>query len=109
MLLGFKGGRGILTALGGLALMVPVAAIVATATFLAITYISRYISLGSVVGVVIGAVSILTLSLANMNADIYMVYGLIAGTIIIWQHQDNIQRIRKGTERRLGQPASKVE
>ena len=109
MLLGFKGGRGILTALGGLALMVPVAAIVATATFLAITYISRYISLGSVVGVVIGAVSILTLSLADMNADIYMVYGLIAGTIIIWQHRDNIQRIRKGTERRLGQPASKVE
>ena len=92
-----------------LALMVPVAAIVATATFLAITYISRYISLGSVVGVVIGAVSILTLSLADMNADIYMVYGLIAGTIIIWQHRDNIQRIRKGTERRLGQPASKVE
>ena len=107
--LGFKGGRGILTALGGLALMVPVAALIATATFLTITYLSRYISLGSVVGVVIGAISILALALANMNSDTYMIYGFIAGIIIVWQHRDNIQRIREGTERRLGQPATKVE
>ena len=107
--MGFKGGRGILTALGGLALMVPVAALVATATFLTITYLSRYISLGSVVGVVIGAISILALALANMNSDTYMIYGFIAGIIIVWQHRDNIQRIREGSERRLGQPATKVE
>ena len=107
--LGFKGGRGILTALGGLALMVPVAALVATATFLTITYLSRYISLGSVVGVMIGAITILVLALADMNSDIYMIYGFIAGIIIVWQHRDNIQRIREGTERRLGQPATKVE
>ena len=49
----FKGGRGILTALGALTLMVPIAALVATVTFLIITLLSRYISLGSVVGVVI--------------------------------------------------------
>jgi glycerol-3-phosphate acyltransferase PlsY len=107
--LGFKGGRGILTALGGLALMVPVAALVATATFLTITYLSRYISLGSVVGVMIGAITILVLALADMNSDIYMIYGFIAGIIIVWQHRDNIQRIREGTERRLGQPGTKVE
>ena len=107
--LGFKGGRGILTALGGLALMVPVAALVATATFLTITYLSRYISLGSVVGVMIGAITILVLALVDMNSDIYMIYGFIAGIIIVWQHRDNIQRIREGTERRLGQPATKVE
>ena len=107
--LGFKGGRGILTALGGLALMVPVAALVATATFLTITYLSRYISLGSVVGVVIGAISILALALANISSDTYMIYGFIAGIIIVWQHRDNIQRIREGSERQLGQPATKVE
>jgi len=105
----FKGGRGILTALGGLTLMVPIAALVATVTFLIITLLSRYISLGSVVGVVIGAISILALAIANMSPDTYMIYGFIAGVIIIWQHRDNIQRIREGTERRLGQPATKVE
>ena len=105
----FKGGRGILTALGGLALMVPVAAIVATATFLTITALSRYISLGSVVGVVIGALAILALALAGVNSATYMVYGFIACAIIVWQHRDNIQRIRDGNERRLGHPATKVD
>ena len=105
----FKGGRGILTALGGLALMVPIAAVVATATFLTITYLSRYISLGSVAGVVIGAFSIIALALADVNSDTYMVYGFIACIMIVWQHRDNIQRIRDGNERRLGHPATKVE
>ncbi len=105
----FKGGRGILTALGGLALMVPVAAIVATATFLTITALSRYISLGSVVGVVTGALTILALALAGVNSTTYMVYGFIACAIIVWQHRDNIQRIRDGNERRLGHPATKVD
>ena len=105
----FKGGRGILTALGGLALMVPVAAIVATATFLTITALSRYISLGSVVGVVIGALAIMALALSGLNSATYMVYGFIACAMIVWQHRDNIQRIRDGNERRLGHPATKVD
>jgi|TARA_B100000809_G_scaffold247237_1_gene276043 glycerol-3-phosphate acyltransferase PlsY len=105
----FKGGRGILTALGGLALMVPVAAVIATAAFLAITALSRYISLGSVIGVMIGALAILGLALAGVNSNTYMVYGFIASSMIVWQHRDNIQRIRDGSERRLGHPATKVE
>ena len=105
----FKGGRGILTALGGLALMVPVAAIIATATFLTVTALSRYISLGSVVGVMIGALAVLALALAGVNSNTYMVYGFIASTMIVWQHRDNIQRIRDGSERRLGHPATKVK
>ena len=105
----FKGGRGILTALGCLAIMAPVAAILATATFLAITAWSRYISLGSVIGVMIGAISVLALALAGLHSNTYMVYGFIACAMIIWQHRDNIRRIRQGSERRLGHPATKVE
>lgn len=105
----FKGGRGILTALGGLAMMAPVAAILATMAFLAITAWSRYISLGSVIGVLIGAISILGLALAGWHSNTYMLYGFPAGAMIIWQHRDNIQRIREGKERRLGHPATKVE
>ena len=79
----FKGGRGILTALGGLALMVPVAAIIATATFLTVIALSRYISLGSVIGVTIGALAILALALAGVNSGTYMVYGFIASAMQI--------------------------
>ena len=105
----FKGGRGILTALGGLAIMAPVPAIIATATFFAITAWSRYISLGSVIGVMIGAVAVLALALAGWHSNTYMVYGFIACAMIIWQHRDNLQRIRQGSERRLGHPATRVE
>lgn len=105
----FKGGRGILTALGGLVIMAPLPAILATATFLAVVGLSRYISLGSVIGVMIGALSVLGLALADVHSDTYMVYGFIACAMIIWQHRDNIQRIRRGSERRIGQQATKVE
>ena len=105
----FKGGRGILTALGCLVIMAPVPAILATATFLAITAWSRYISLGSVIGVLIGAISVLALALAGIHSNTYMIYGFIACAMIIWQHRDNIQRIRQGSERRLGHPAIKVD
>ncbi len=105
----FKGGRGILTALGGLAVMAPIAAVIATATFLAVTGISRYISLGSVIGVIIGAFAVLGLALADIHSNTYMIYGFIASSMIVWQHRDNIQRIRDGNERRLGQAATKVE
>ena len=89
--------------------MVPVAALIATATFLTVTAVSRYISLGSVIGVIIGAVTILALALADVNSDTYMIYGFIACAMIVWQHRDNLQRIRDGNERRLGQSATKVE
>ncbi len=105
----FKGGRGILTALGGLAVMAPLPALLATATFLAVTALSRYISLGSVIGVTIGAISVLVLALADVHSDTYMIYGFIAWAMLIWQHRDNIQRIRHGSERRIGQQATKVE
>ena len=89
--------------------MAPIAAVIATATFLAVTGISRYISLGSVIGVIIGAFAVLGLALADIHSNTYMIYGFIASSMIVWQHRDNIQRIRDGNERRLGQAATKVE
>lgn len=105
----FKGGRGILTALGCLVIMTPLTAAVAIVTFLAVTGSSRYISLGSVIGVTVAAFVIMALALADQLPNIYMLYGFAAAPMIIWQHRDNIQRIRQGSERKLGHPATKVE
>jgi glycerol-3-phosphate acyltransferase PlsY len=105
----FQGGRGILTALGGLSLMTPVPAVLATASFLATTLLSRYISLGSIVGVIIGGLSVIGLALAGWYSQVYVAYALAAGFVIIWQHRDNIKRIRQGNERRLGQAATRLE
>ena len=108
--LGFRGGRGILTALGGLLMMTPVPAAVATATFLVTALGSRYISLGSIIGVMAGAASLIGLvALAGWYSETYMIFAAVATVVIIWQHRDNIRRLIQGNERRIGAPAMPVE
>ncbi len=107
--LGFRGGRGIATGLGSLVMMVPIAAAIGVLSFLPITLFSRYLSLGSVLGVVITCLSVLGLGVAGVYSSGYTVYAFFTAAIIIWQHRDNIRRIREGKERRLGQPASQAD
>ena len=107
--LGFRGGRGILTALGGLSMMTPVPAVVATVIFLVTAFGSRYISLGSIVGVLAGAASLVGLALIGWYSTTYTLFAGAAAAMIIWQHRDNIQRLIKGSERRIGAPAAPVE
>ena len=104
----FRGGRGILTGLGSLSVMAPIAGGAAAATFLIGTKASRYVSLGNILGVIASGVSLLALWLVADRSGIYVFYGLFGGLIILWQHRDNIKRIREGNERKLGQPAAPV-
>lgn len=107
--LGFRGGRGILTALGGLSIMTPVPAVVATVIFVLTAFGSRYISLGSIVGVLAGAATLVGLALAGWYSNTYMYFAGGAAAMIIWQHRDNIRRLKHGNERRMGTPAAPVE
>ena len=101
----FKGGRGIVPGLGGLTVMAPIAAAIGALAFIPITLLSRYLSLGSILGVVVACLSMLGLGLAGVYSSVYTLYAFLGAAIIIWQHRDNIRRIRQGNERRLGQPA----
>jgi glycerol-3-phosphate acyltransferase PlsY len=104
----FRGGRGILTGFGSLLTMAPFAGVAAALAFLIITLLSRYVSLGSITGVIIGGFTLLGLGLVGIYSSTYVLYILFGGAIIIWQHRDNIKRIRQGSERRLGQPATPI-
>ena len=104
----FRGGRGILTGLGGLSIMAPIPAVFAAVAFVFAALFSRYVSLGSITGVVIAFLSVLAMTLAGVYSTTYTLYVSLGGAIIIWQHRDNIRRIRQGNERRLGQPADKL-
>ena len=106
----FRGGRGILTALGGFSMMTPVPAIVATVIFLVTALGSRYISLGSIIGVMAGAATLIGLvALAGWYSEAYMIFAGVATVMLIWQHRDNIQRLAQGNERRIGTPATPAE
>lgn len=101
----FQGGRGVLIGLGGLSVMAPIAAGIAAFSFIPIALLSRYVSLGSMLGVLIGSFAMLALAVAGVYSSTYVLYAFIGSAIILWQHRDNIRRIRQGNERRLGQPA----
>ena len=112
--LGFRGGRGIAPGLGGLAVMSPLAAACGVVVFLPTCLLTRYLSLGSILGVLSACAVLLALVLLKFNpwgfsSNLYLIYGLLGGAVIIWQHRDNIQRLLKGTERRIGNPAARIE
>ena len=104
--LGFRGGRGIATGAGALTILAPISAAVGFLVFVLATFASRYVSLGSITGVVAASLAMLALDLLGYSPTPYTLYGFLGGGIIIWQHRDNIQRIREGNERRLGHPST---
>jgi glycerol-3-phosphate acyltransferase PlsY len=67
--------------------------------------VSRYVSLGSIVGVSVGLLSLGVLVLAQQIPLWFLPWGLIAGLLVVVLHRDNIERLLKGTERKLGQRA----
>ena len=105
----FRGGRGIATGLGGLSIMAPIPAAIGLVFFVPITLVSRYLSLGSMIGIVIIWLSLLVLTVVGMYSSTYSIYAFLGGAIILWQHRDNLRRILQGNELRLGRPAGKLD
>ncbi|MSQ28687.1 MAG: glycerol-3-phosphate 1-O-acyltransferase [Dehalococcoidia bacterium] len=100
-----EGGRGVSTGIGSLFGMCwPVAAIV-TAVTVSVMVMSRYISLGSVVGAAFALPAVSLAAILGFMNPIYLWYAIPAACAIIFQHRGNIQRLRAGTERRIGGPA----
>lgn len=98
----FRGGRGVTAYFGTLfALFYPAG--IFGAEVLAITALrSRYMSLGSLLGAVATWCLMLPLTVVyTLLPPIYLIYGSVVVALIVFQHRDNIKRLRQGTERRL--------
>jgi glycerol-3-phosphate acyltransferase PlsY len=105
---GFKGGRGTAPAWGALIILSPVAGLVATVLGASILALFRYVSLGSLLGAGSGAVVLIALSVAGVEPMAYAWYGAIGGPLIFALHMDNIARLIRGSERKLGQQTDKI-
>ncbi len=108
--IGFKGGRGVLTAWGALLPISPLAFGVGGVITLSLIGILRYISLACLIGCLISIICGITFYLIGLaNPSFFgavhlpqMLYMLIAPVLIIIFHADNIGRLLKGTERKFG-------
>jgi acyl phosphate:glycerol-3-phosphate acyltransferase len=103
--IGFKGGRGVVTGMGATFVVAPVLTLIALAIGVLLVAITRDVSLGSVVGAAAGG--LLMCGLAVVTGDpSWAVWGVLVGGFIVVAHKDNIERLRAGTERKLGERVS---
>ncbi len=108
--IGFRGGRGVVTGMGGLVLIWPLAALCALILGGVAIIATRYVSLGSLTGTLVaGAVGISIVLFANQSpaylAPAYLLYALVVPLFIVVSHRGNIARLLSGTERKLGEKA----
>ncbi len=92
------GGKGIATAAGVFLVVLPAATAVAVAVFLAIVLTTRYVSLGSLAGAAV--VPVAEWFRAGATPGFYA--GIAVAAFVTYTHRTNLQRLRSGTERRLG-------
>lgn len=93
----FKGGRGVATGLGVIAVLVPKVTAIVFIVWALIVYTTRYVSLGSIVAAVL-----VPLSMWFFNESIeILVFGIVAALFVILRHKPNIERLLKGEELKI--------
>jgi glycerol-3-phosphate acyltransferase PlsY len=99
---GFKGGKGVATSAGVVLGMAPLAVGLCLLVWLALVWLTGYVSVGSVSAA------------ALFPAAVWMLYPdrrptiwiyLLLAAVIVWMHRANIARLRAGTENRFGRRA----
>jgi glycerol-3-phosphate acyltransferase PlsY len=100
---GFRGGKGISVGWSALIVLSPISGLVAGLVGIPIIALSRYVSLGSIVGAISGCVALLVLAITTDTSTVYAWYAAIGGSAVLVLHRENISRLIKGEERKLGQ------
>jgi glycerol-3-phosphate acyltransferase PlsY len=101
---GFKGGKGVATAAGVMLGLTPAALGVAVLVWVALVYLTGYVSVGSIAAAAIFPVAVYLLEPPDRPAMLWLDIAVAAA--IVWLHRGNIQRLLKGTENRFGRHAA---
>lgn len=96
---GFRGGKGVATLFGMLLGMQPIVAISCVGVFLLVLYLTRYVSLSSILAAVM--LPICVLWIWNEHEVVYRVFALLVAGLVVLTHKKNIGRILRGVESRI--------
>lgn len=95
---GFKGGKGVATALGAYLALMPIPSLMALGTWIALVAVWRYVSLGSIVGC-------LSATLYGYIFDYpgeIILFAFLGGLFIMFRHRANMKRLFQGKEPTIG-------
>jgi acyl phosphate:glycerol-3-phosphate acyltransferase len=115
--IGFRGGRGVLTGAGALLIISPLTFLIAAVALLSTISISRFVSLGSIVGCLTSIIcGVLFFFIGQLDPTFVgkvslaqLVFMVVGPALVIAFHYDNIGRLLAGTERKIGQKVNVEE
>lgn len=99
--LGFRGGKGVATGVGVFLSLSPLALVCAAVVFILIVWMTRYVSLGSIMAAAAFPLCVWLLSVIGRPSIAFaplMTAALVGAALIIFMHRANINRLMRGTE-----------
>jgi acyl phosphate:glycerol-3-phosphate acyltransferase len=99
---GFRGGKGVATLLGILAGVHPPAALVCAGVFIVTLFLTRYVSLSSMISAI--AFPIVIMFYYHETVRSLNVFSMFVAILVLITHQKNIERLLKGEESRIAFP-----
>jgi glycerol-3-phosphate acyltransferase PlsY len=96
---GFRGGKGVATLFGVVLAIQPWVALISVGAFLVVVFLTKYISLGSIIAVIVFAACVW---FAVKETNVYMRwFSVVAASLVIIMHRSNIKRLIAGTENKF--------
>ncbi len=95
----FRGGKGVATVFGMVLGVQPLVAICCVGVFLLVLYLTRYISLSSILASI--AFPVFVLAIFNAEEHLYRIFAVAVALMVILTHQKNIGRLLRGSESKV--------
>jgi acyl phosphate:glycerol-3-phosphate acyltransferase len=95
----FRGGKGVATLFGMILAIQPLVAICCVGVFLLVLYLTRFVSLSSILASV--AFAVLILFIFNEQEPLYRAFAIAVALLVILTHQKNITRLIRGSESKV--------
>lgn len=95
----FRGGKGIATLFGMVLGIQPNVAVCCVGVFLLVLYLTRFVSLSSILASI--AFPVFILVIFNEPEPLYRIFAITVGLLVILTHQKNIGRLLKGSESKV--------